>query len=123
LQRLKDVPFYLLREVVPLLHRPLARHEDVHRDKAALSGGPRAQRMETDTPLLVAREDFRDGFLVLRGKGPAEQPAGCFAQEPDARPHDVRGDDERDQGVQHQPSGELHRNNAEHHALKRSRHP
>jgi hypothetical protein len=78
------------------VHRPGT--SDVHRNESALPRGPRAQGVEPDSSLLVAREDLRDGFLVFGRKGPIEQTLRGITQQPDARPHDVRGDDERDQG-------------------------
>ena len=50
-QLLGELSFYLLGEVVALLHGPAAGHEHVHRDEAALSGRPRAHGVEPD-PLL-----------------------------------------------------------------------
>ena len=105
-QRRSEVLLYLLREVVSLLHRPPAGHENMHRDKAALAGCPRAQSMESDISLLVARQDLGDAFPILGRQGSVEQSLRGVAQQPDPDPHYVRGDKESDQGVEHDPPGE-----------------
>ena len=85
-QGVGELPLYLLGEVVALLHGPLARHEHVHRDEAALPGRPRAHGMEPDPLSLVTGQDAGDDFLVFRGQCPIQQSLCGVAQQPESRP-------------------------------------
>ena len=61
-----DVALDLLHEIVPALHRPGSRHQDVHRDE----GSPRRltghQRMEIDAACLIARQHCTDRVAAMR---------------------------------------------------------
>ena len=68
-QRLANVRLDALAEIMPALHAPVARHEDVQRDEATGAGLACAQRVELDALLLIGRQRARDERLICGAGG------------------------------------------------------
>ena len=64
-QRAADVRLDALEQVVPLLHRPVRRHQHVQRDEAPRAGLARAQRVVLDA---VARRSDRAPAAAARSR-------------------------------------------------------
>ncbi len=114
-ERFDDVAFQVFGEVVPAPHGPGARDEDVHADETPGAGASRAQGVELHAGLPVAGDHALHDVQVLGGERSVQQPVGSLVQDAKADPHYVRGDDERDQGVQDGPARRTYKEDAGHH--------
>ena len=75
--------------------------------------------MDDDATRVKALEEARDRrLLVLRDRAVEEAVPG-LPEEPDARPNDVRGHEERDEGIEEEKARQLHEADADDDADRR----
>ena len=72
-QLFAQVFLYMLGEVVAFLDAPTSRHENVHRDEPALSGGSGADGVKPDVLPFIEEENLRDSCLIPSGQSAIQE--------------------------------------------------
>jgi len=103
---LTDVTLNKFQELMATLDGPGAGDQDMDRYKPADARPAGAQGVELNALLFVWCEDTSHELLFLRRQGPVHQAGDRAPDNAAARPNDVGGHAECDDGVEALPTGE-----------------
>ena len=116
-ERVEQVAFDALDQVVAAFHGPISRHQHVDGDERAPPGAPASQGVEAHRPLgREACEYLVHERQLVDRQSAVHHPARRPPHERDAGEHDVGGHGERDQRIEHVPAADRHRHHADHDA-------
>ncbi len=103
-ERGADVGLDLFEHFVPLLHRPLSRHQDVHGNESSGGGLTGAQRMKIDAPRSILHQHLFDGCQFVSWQGGIHQTQNRTAKQGVAGPQNVHGHDQSHERIKSIPA-------------------
>src|ERR1041385_179361 len=101
--------------MMSIMDRPISWHKDMDRNKLSGCRLARTQGMEAHSLFAILLHDILDQALFMRWEGCIHETRNGATHQLNARPNDVKSNDDRDQGIQDTPARESRNGNATDH--------